>query len=80
MPMLGEDCSNNIVGVNLNFKWLLQVWQCEYWCKEEVVLHLNERLLSGLELGKLFFHITLSNMAQRPSDMGESQHEPLIKI
>ena len=42
MPMLGEDCTNSIVRVVcLNFKWLLQVWQCEYRCREKALLQLN---------------------------------------
>jgi len=71
--VLGEDRTNNIVGgVRLNFKWMLQAWQCEYPCRAEVVLQLNECLLLGLRTGKLCFFHALSNLTQTPSDMGES--------
>lgn len=81
MPVLGEDCTNSIVrGVYLNSKWILQVWKCEHQCKAEVALQLNECLLLGLRPRKICFLFILGNMIQRPSDMGESQHEPPIKI
>jgi len=80
IPMLGEDCTNNIViGVYLNFKWLLQAWKCEYQGRVEMTLQLNELLLLGLKAGKLFFHSSLGNLTQRPSDMGESEHKPSMK-
>jgi len=44
------------------------------------MLQLNERLLLGLRLEKILFRLDFSNLTQRPSDMGESQHEPTIKI
>ena len=34
----------------------------------------------GLRPGKIFFRPALSNLTQRPSDMGQSQHEPPTKI
>jgi len=81
IPMLGEDYTNSIVrGVCLNFKWLLQVWQCEYQYRVDVVPQLNECLLLGLRPRKLCFLHTLIKLTQRPSDMGESQHEPPITI
>jgi len=77
MLVLGEDYTNSIVGgIYLNFKWLLQVWKCEYQCRAEVVLQLNEHLLFGLRLGKLCFFLALSDLTQWTSDMGESQHKP----
>ena len=48
--------------------------------REDSMLQLNEHLLLGLRPGKLFFLPALSNLTQRPSDMGESQHESPIKI
>ena len=75
MPLLIWNCTNRIVGgMCLNFKRVLQVWKCDYMCKENVVLHLNECLMLGLRLGKLFFHSSLRNLMKRPSDMGESQN------
>jgi len=44
------------------------------------VLQLNEQLLLGLKPRKLCVRSALSNLTQRSSDMGESQHEPPIKI
>lgn len=74
IPVLVEDCTDNIVqGVYLDFKWMLQVCECKYQCIAELVLQLNECLTLGLKLGKLFFHPSLSNLTQTPSDMGESQ-------
>lgn len=37
-PLLGENNTNSIVGgICFNFKWLFQVWQCEYWRKAKTV-------------------------------------------
>lgn len=44
------------------------------------MLQINECPLFGLVPGKFFFHSTLGNLTQRPCNMGESQHELLIKI
>lgn len=79
--VLGEDYTKSIVrGLFINFKWLLQLWKCEYYSIAEAMLQLNEQFLLGLRPKKLCFHSALGNLTQRPSDMGESQHEPLIKI
>jgi len=39
MLLLGENCTNSIVRrVYLNLKWLLEVWKCEYMCREEEII------------------------------------------
>lgn len=80
IPLIGENWKNIIVrGIFLNFKFLLQVWQCDYWCRSKAVLQLSEYLLFGLGRGNFFFLSTPGNLTQRLSDMRESQHKPMIK-
>lgn len=55
----------------------LQVWAL---VQENLVLQLNRCILLGLGSGKKLFHPTLINLTQTSSDVGESQHEPSIKI
>lgn len=63
MSVLGENCTNSIVsGICLDFKWFLQVWQCEYWCRVVLVLQFSKCLLLGPRLGKLFFRPAFSNL------------------
>jgi len=58
---------------------LLQVWECEYGTEHSGALA-QQMPFIGLGPGKFYFHFALGNLTQRPTNMGEPQHEPLIKV
>lgn len=81
IPLLGENDTNIIVrSIYLNSNSCCRFENVNTCAVKSQCFNLTNTFCWDSDQENFFFHSTLGNLNQRPSNMRGSQHEPLIKI